>query len=267
MRVLCLNCWGGTLADALLDYIASTGADVLCLQEVIHTPSAPAQVLTYRDAFRTLPQRARLLDELSAVLPDHHVTFCPTARGPLWHGDTAYPSLWGIATFTRKSLPVIAQTSRFVHGAFGEDGFGDEPRSRTAHALRLWAGRPITIAHMHGLRAPAGKGDTPARAAQADRFIALVQNVAAPGDSLILCGDFNVRPDSETITKLRALGLTERVTADGHKTTRTAHYTKPEPYADYMFVSKDLKDAPFQVITNPEPSDHTPLILTLPSSG
>lgn len=43
--------------------------DVLCLQEVVHTPGAPRDWLEYRDGGPALPQRARMLDEVKAVLP------------------------------------------------------------------------------------------------------------------------------------------------------------------------------------------------------
>ena len=70
MRVLSLNCWGGRLGRPLVDYLAAAAADVLCLQEVIHTPGCPQEWLSYRDDGAELPQRADLFGELRTALPD-----------------------------------------------------------------------------------------------------------------------------------------------------------------------------------------------------
>ena len=48
MKVMCLNGWGGKEHAALSDYLADEQPDVLCLQEVVHTPNAPKDWLTPR---------------------------------------------------------------------------------------------------------------------------------------------------------------------------------------------------------------------------
>lgn len=176
MRIVSLNCWGGTLHAALVGWLPEAAPDLLCLQEVVRTPDAPAAWLTLRDGDHVLDQRADVMADMARVLPGHDGTFAPAARGALWHGDREVPSLWGLATFVRRDLPVIAQRQVFVHGTYGADGFGAHPRSRTAHAVRVRdhdAGRAVTVAQMHGLRDPAGKMDSPERAAQAERFAGL----------------------------------------------------------------------------------------------
>lgn len=267
MRIVCLNAWGGRRQPDLGPWLATCGADVLVLQEVVHAPGAPADWLSYRDDVAELPQRADMLADLATLLPDHVPTFCPAARGRLWHGNEPVMSYWGLATLTRRGLPVIAQAQGFVHGAFGAEGFGAHPRSRTGHAARLFrpdTGTCFTVAHMHGLRDPAaGKADTPARAGQARRFAALASSVAAPGEPLVLCGDFNVRPDSETLRLLSALAPRELVTEGGFAGTRTSFYTKPERHADYMMVNAAVPVRRFEVSHAPEVSDHCPLILDM----
>jgi hypothetical protein len=49
MRIMCLNAWGGTLYDQLLSYLRDESADILCLQEVVHTPATRKETLIYRD--------------------------------------------------------------------------------------------------------------------------------------------------------------------------------------------------------------------------
>ncbi|WP_144574428.1 endonuclease/exonuclease/phosphatase family protein [Agrobacterium sp. DE0009] len=264
MRLICLNGWGGKLHDELIPYITSSDPDILCLQEVVHTPEAKREWLNYRDHGTELPQRANFFRDVMDALPDHVAIFCPAARGDLWDGDTRYDSQWGLATFVRRSFAVVAQSQGFVHGAFSANGYGEHPRSRTGHAVRIFdfaTGQPAVIAHMHGLRDLAGKHDTPARLEQAKNLVKLVRNVAEEGDRIIVCGDFNVLPDSETFEVLSDLDLVELVTGRGFTDTRTSLYPKPNRYADYLLVNPAVTVDRFDVVREPEVSDHCPLLL------
>lgn len=266
MKIMCLNGWGGTLHDDLAPYLASAAPDVLCLQEVVHSPSSDRDELTYRDGDHVLPQRANFFRDVSAALPNHVATFCPAAQGVLWDGDRAVPSQWGLATFVRRALPVIAQAQDFVHKRYSPDGFGEHPRSRNAHGVRLYdpeGGRTVSITHMHGLRDLRGKMDTPERLAQAETLLDLSRRVSRTEDFVVVCGDFNVEPDSATLNLLRDAGLTELVTTRGFESTRTSHYGKPGKFADYMFVNRAEEVIRFDVVYEPEVSDHCPLLLEI----
>lgn len=270
MKLMCLNGWGGRLHADLVAYLRASRPDVLCLQEVVHTPHAQKDWLTYRDTGIELPQRARFFDDVCAALPDHVATFCPAAQGDLWDGQEPVASQWGLATFVHRALPVIGQAQRFVHKQFSARGYGDHPRSRNAHAVRIHdpgRDRCMTIAHMHGLRDLDGKHDTPERLAQAERLRDLVVSVAEPTDETVVCGDFNVLPGSATFDVLAGIGMRDLVTARGFTSTRTAQYRKPGTFADYMLVNAPLRDARFDVITEPEVSDHCPLVLTIEGPG
>ncbi|SLN46509.1 endonuclease/exonuclease/phosphatase family protein [Roseisalinus antarcticus] len=264
MEIMCLNGWGGTLHAALLPYLAEAAPDILCLQEVIHSPSSAQDWLTYRDGDHILLQRANLFRDVASALPEHVAVFCPAAQGELWDGDVSIPSQWGLATFVHRSLPIIGQAQGFVHKDYSAVGFGAHPRSRSAHGVRVWdheAGRAVSVTHMHGLRDLAGKMDTPERKAQAQRLLELSRQVAAPDDLTVICGDFNVEPDSETLAILAGSGMTDLVTARGFESTRTSHYGKPGRFADYMLIDREDAVARFEVIRDPEVSDHCPLSL------
>jgi hypothetical protein len=247
-------------------YISSERPDILCLQEVVHTPETNQEWLTYRDGAHVLPQRTNLFCETSLALPDHAAFFCPASQGVLWDGDVSVPSQWGLATFVHESLPVIAQAQGFVHKSFSPHGYGDHPRSRSAHAVRVYdytRDRAVSITHMHGLRDLRGKMDTPERADQARRLLALSDRGSEPGDLRVVCGDFNVEPDSETLAILREACFTELVAAFGFQGTRSSRYTKPGRFADYMLCNRVEDVAAFDVIYEREVSDHCPLVLTL----
>lgn len=264
MQIMCLNGWGGTRYEALLPYVSGTSPDVLCLQEVVHSPATDKDWLTYRDGDHVLPQRANFFRDVCRALPDHVATFCPAAQGVLWDDGVQVPSQWGLATFVHRSHPVIGQVQCFVHKAFSPVGYGDHPRSRSAHGVRIHdygADRAISITHMHGLRDLRGKMDTPERTAQAHCLRDLSDAVSCEGDLRVVCGDFNVEPNSETLRVLKAAALTELVTEGGFDGTRTSDYKKPGKFADYMLVSDTSAVAAFDVIRDPEVSDHCPLVL------
>ncbi|MBX5190215.1 endonuclease/exonuclease/phosphatase family protein [Rhizobium sp. NZLR3b] len=264
MRIISLNAWGGRLHEALIDYVAQADPDVLCLQEVLRAPGVDDRWSIYRDAGLELPQRANLFAEIRAALPGHDGFFCPTSRGELFNGDTAITAEFGLATFVRKSYSVITQGLDFVHGSFSANGWGEHPRPRNAHCIRLFSherASTVTIAHMHGLRDPAGKGDTAARQEQAAALAALIERIWPGDEGLVVCGDFNVLPDSATFTILARLGLSDLVTGNGLADTRTSYYLKQGRFADYMLVTPGVNIVKFEVVEAPEVSDHRALLL------
>lgn len=263
---MCLNGWGGKLYDKLLPYLKLNVPDILCLQEVVHTPATSKDYLTYRDGEHVLSQRANFFRDVTTCLPDHEAIFCPAAQGILWDDDTIIPSQWGIATFVKKSLPIVAQSQDFVHKAFSPYSYGEHPRSRNAHAVKVFdyeKGYPLVVAHMHGLRDLKGKMDTPERLGQANKLVSIATSISGENDPLIVCGDFNVGPDSETFTILSQAGLTDLVTKRTSVGTRTSYYKKPNKYADYMLVNEYVNISDFYVAHEPEVSDHCPLVLEI----
>ena len=266
MKIMCLNGWGGKLYDRLLPYLKAENPDILCLQEVVNTPATEKEWLTYKDGNHILPQRANFFRDVQTVLPDHLSFFCPAAQGVLWDGDVKIPSQWGLATFVRKSYPITGQVQGFVHKSYAPYDYGEHPRSRSAHAVKIFdysKNKPVVLAHMHGLRDLKGKMDTPERAAQARKLVAIVNQLADHDDLVVVCGDFNVTPNSETLKILSETGLTDLVTTRTNKGTRTSHYKKESRYADYMLINQHTPFVDFKVVFEPEVSDHCPLILTL----
>ncbi len=263
MRVLSLNAWGGGMWDELSAWLPKVGADVVCLQEVVRSDGVTGWV-TYADDDRRIPQRADLFADVAALLPGHRGRFLTSDRGPVTGpGGTRHDHDFGIATFIADGWSVIGEEARFVHGDFvvHRDRWPSGDRPRIAHAVRLVdheGGRPVTVVQAHGLRDPDGKGDTPARLAQARRLAALATRTAGAGDLVVVCGDLNLLPDSETFAVLAEAGLTDLVgTAD----TRTSRYPKPVRHASYLLVSDPGAVRDLTVVTDPEVSDHRALLL------
>jgi endonuclease/exonuclease/phosphatase family metal-dependent hydrolase len=186
-------------------------------------------------------------------------------RGQLLDEDVPVWVEFGLATLVRRTYSVIGQAMDFVHGEFSPDGWGSHPRPRNAHVLRLLnfeSSTVTTVAHIHGLRETEGKHDTPARRAQSQAFVELIGRLWRSGERLVACGDFNLLPGSAAFEALGAIGLVDLVTTRGSVDTRTSHYQKPGRYADYLLVTPNVDVIDFEVVAEPEVSDHRPLVLT-----
>jgi endonuclease/exonuclease/phosphatase family metal-dependent hydrolase len=264
VRIASVNAWGGALSDELLGWLPASGADIVCLQEVTRTPGLTGWT-RFDDGERTLPQRADLLDDVRRALPRHQAIFVAGDSGPVQDGSgRRHRQDFGLATFVADDLPVCGVDSAFVHGQFTDhDEWTVADRPRIALAVRVVdrdVGRSVWVVQVHGLRDPRGKGDTPARRAQAERLAELVRRIRGPLDVVVVCGDFNVLPDSETFGVLAGAGLTDLVgTAD----TRSSHYPKPVRHAGYLLVSDVAAVERFAILTEPEVSDHRALILDI----
>ena len=160
-------------------------------------------------------------------------------------------------------VAVIGSEATFAHGSFAHhDAWPSEDRGRVAHAVRVDDGDAgiVTVAHLHGVRMASGKGDTPQRLRQAEEVVALVGRVRGPDDLVVVAGDLNLLPDSQSFDIFGAAGLLDLVgTAD----TRTSAYTKALRHADYLLVSNLDMVSSFEVLVEPEVSDHRPLIVDL----
>ncbi len=264
MRIVSLNAWGGAMFDSLNAWLPGCGADVLCLQEVTRTPGLEGWT-TFSDAERELPQRANLFDDVRRALPRHQRQFVASDAGPVVGGDGQVRQQdFGLAIFVDERIAVIGQEASFVHGTFVDhQAWVTADRPRIAQAVRVVdrdGGRTVTVAHLHGLRDPTGKHDTPARLAQAQRLAALVSRVRQPDDLTVVCGDLNLLPDSDTFGVLAGIGLVDLV---GTGDTRTSRYTKPVRHANYLLVSNTDAVQRFDAPAEPEVSDHRPLVLDI----
>jgi endonuclease/exonuclease/phosphatase family metal-dependent hydrolase len=264
VRIASVNAWGGALSRQLFKWLPSSGAHIVCLQEVTRTPGLTGWT-RFDDGERTLPQRADLFDDVRVALPRHQAIFVASDSGPV-HDDAGgrHRQEFGLATLVGEQLPVVGVDSAFVHGQFVDHvewTVADRPRIALAvRTVDRAAGRSVWVVQVHGLRDPVGKADTPARRRQAERLAELVRRIRAPHDLMVVCGDFNLLPDSETFAVLAELGLTDLV---GAADTRTSHYRKPVRHASYLLVSDVTAVERFEILAEPEVSDHRALILDI----
>ena len=114
----------------------------------------------------------------------------------------------------------------------------------------------VSIYNFHGVP-KSGKLDTPERLNQTAHML---QIMARDQNPRVLIGDFNLRPDTESL-KAFEKGMRNLVADGGFKTTRSKFYDKIEsqPFADYAFVD-GVEVSHFEVLQD-EVSDHLPLLL------
>ena len=246
MKLVTLNTWGGAAGASIIDFFKKySDTDIFLLQEIYHH----ATDLTAWDE----TNRRELFEEIKQVLPNHVGYFAPSQSNE-----------FGLAAFAKDSLTVKEEGHVFVYrwqdameGGKG-DGAG-KTLGRNLQFLHITSeDRDITVLNFHGLWNGGGKFDSDDRLEQSKKILDFAQTL--PKD-FILAGDFNLRPDTQSLLMLeKQLGLRNLVKEYAITSTRTSHYTKPEKFADYVLVSKDIRVNDFKVLPD-EVSDHAPLYL------
>lgn len=249
MRLMSLNIWAGREFDALMNYISECRGDidVFCFQEVFHSPTNVEKV----DG----GYRGNIFSEIQRVLSNHNGSFAPAQDGWEEKGLGEREISYGLAAFFRNDLNVESIGDFFIRGHRNskKDKF-TIPRN-LQYAVVERDGINYTIAHFHGLWDGGGKGDTSERIEQSR----MVRQFADGKKKLILCGDFNLLPDTESL-KILEEGMINLIRNYGIETTRSRLYTKPDRFADYALVSPDVCVQRFEV-PYVEASDHLPLVL------
>lgn len=264
MKIISINAWGGAMYDELVGWLKAVDAEIICLQEVTRTPNRSGWA-TFADGERTLPQRLNLFDDVSAVLPGYTPYFVANDAGPVTDGEgVELRQDFGIATWVRDDVPVVGLDARFVHSRFVDHtvwDVDDRPRAALTVTVRdRVVGKSVSVIQCHGLRDPAGKGDSLIRLEQARKLAGIVERMCSTSEVVVLCGDLNLLPTSKTFALLAEHGMTDLV---GDADTRTSIYTKAIRSASYVLVSSPTAVRSFEIVAAPEVSDHRALVLEL----
>ncbi len=188
-----------------------------------------------------------IFSKIQTVLSDHQGYFYPDHENGI-----------GMATFIKKNIAIENVERIFIHrwmNAFENDDYRTIGKSLEYVKLKVGE-RSFLIANMHGLWNGAGKTDTPDRIAQSNKVKELLDGFNGPK---ILCGDFNLSPDTESI-KILEKDMKNLITEYGVQSTRSSYYPKDNKFADYILVSPDVQVKDFKVFPD-EVSDHLALYL------
>ena len=254
MKIITLNIWGGEAGRGkLLSFFdAYKDVDIFCLQEVW---SAPYPELEGVSTANKVTDQSLIMTEgmqdISKVLTDHTPYFRPH-----------YGEHFGIIMFIKNNLDVLEEGDIFVHHEKGYLPEGDQGHhARNLQYVKVWVdGKECMVLNFHGLWNGQGKGDSDARLQQSEKIVSFVKSQDT--ESFILCGDFNLSPDTQSLKMIEEISAKNLISEYGITSTRTSLYTKENKFADYVFTGKDILVKDFKVLPD-EVSDHAALYIEI----
>ena len=251
MRLITLNAWCGRALYPLMTFIKKSASetDIFCFQEVLDTDQGAVDE-RHPDEYVC----GDLFRRITATLPDFNGAFASFGDNP--HRQSQ-------AIFVRKTVPVTDIGDFLVHEPVRAHEHGSAVFSsrKLQHLTFDLGGRECVIANLHGLWNGGGKTDCPERLAQSESVRKFLDGVKGPK---VLCGDFNLLPDTESMAILEK-GMINLVKTHGVRSTRTPLYRlyddpTASKFADYALVSPDIKVERFEVLPDLA-SDHAALRL------
>lgn len=257
MKLLSLNLWGGQIYEPLIKFIKdqSHEVDIFCFQEVMDSTEN-----TFSNGAKT-----NLYSDLSKILKNFKgYLAAPILLDFDLEENVDFNLTFGQAIFVKKNLKVISSESTFVNKQKGiamrditrpTKKYLDVPRN-IQHLIVKLGDKKLLVGNLHGFWMPISKKDSPHRIKQSKIVKKIFDDFSGPS---ILCGDFNLRPDTKSMEILEEK-LRNLVVEFGYKSTRSRLHKRGEKYADYMMTSDKVNVIKFEVMDN-SVSDHLPLFL------
>jgi endonuclease/exonuclease/phosphatase family metal-dependent hydrolase len=237
MRIETLNIWGGQVTEPLLKHFREKedSVDIFCLQEVFN--GKPPVGNSFPNAVVDIYSR------IADTLPNHTGYFRRSQDQ-------------GLASFVRQDILLDGEGDIFVYRWLESmEGEDSKTHERNLQYMQfMHEGKEYTVANLHGLWNGQGKTDTEDRIAQSQKTKAFLDQQSG---AKILVGDFNLRPDTQSLAILEE-GMVNLVKEYAITSTRSSLYPKAEKFADYILVSPDVSVKDFRVL-NDEVSDHLAL--------
>lgn len=239
MKLITFNIWGGRIKESLFDFIKNhKEIDIFCFQEIYHEAKDKMSGDKYEADLN-------LYADLRELLPNHQSFFRPSIG-----------TVYGIGIFIKNNIKVLDEGDMLIYHAPNYSGSGGD-HSRNMQWMKIEAnGGVYMILNVHGLWNGQGKGDSESRIAQSETIRKFMDTADVP---MILCGDFNLKPDTKSVEILEK-GMNNLIKTFNIQSTRTSYYDKPGKFADYIFVSPNITVKDFQVLPD-QASDHAPLFL------
>lgn len=243
MKLITLNIWGGKVFEPLMNFFKkhAEDTDIFCLQEVFNNPphiKSQGQIKSAKeDIYKDIEKMLINFDGYMAPTQDGEESLC---------------------MFVKKNVGVHEIADQFVY-RWRNAMEGNDTSTygiKVQYAKFSKDKKDYLACNLHGHWTPNFKGDNPARLEQSQNIKKLLDNFAG---AKILCGDFNVAPDTKSMaileTSMRNLVKEYKVTS-----TRSHLYTGEVKFSDYIMVSPEIQVKKFEVFQDVV-SDHLPLLL------
>lgn len=244
LKIISLNVWCGIVKE-ILDFIKNNkDADVFCFQEVYDGGQEFEKDFFKESKYKNF----NLLEDIKTILPNFNFYFRP-------HLEDHY----GLAIFIKKDISILKEGESFVFmekGYLLEDNIAVHAKNIQFVSFEINE-KKINVCNFHGLWTGTGKNDTEDRINQSKNIANFLKTLEG---EIVLCGDFNLNPDTESVKTIEDFGLRNLIRENNIKSTRTSLYARREivPFADYTFVSKGLAIKSFEIMPD-EVSDHSPM--------
>lgn len=250
-EVLSLNTGGGKRTKELIDFLQTTSqVSFICLQETFNNWKGSLRPVLFG-------ANKHIHSEIASVLSNTHNSFFDLAGN-----DDGQ----GLTMMIKKEIEVIDHGAEFIHGNSNSmTGTTDDEKSESVGRILQWAivnmnGFKVTVAHLHGCWSREGKGDTEARLTQAKNIITILSQKQFKISEVVLCGDFNLRLDTESLGLIEAFIGTNLVRVNKIMDTRIKEgEVNPDRVVDHFIISKGLKAENFSVL-EVAVSDHRVLL-------
>lgn len=263
MKLISLNTYGGYFFEPLLAFIKehSKDTDIFCFQELLNNP----ENIHYNEGFRV-----NLFSEISKALPEFKGIFSPVQLGVSPNGDTNDHTSFGLGIFIKTKFKIQNTGDFFIVGDQSSyiKGKADTLPFKMQHAQFLVEKTLLTICNVHGTAWPVDKLDSQERLEQSKKILNFVKSQTG---EKIITGDFNLFPQTQSITMFEQNGFGNLVKEFKISTTRGSLIRKLHPeyyapgrifqeFADYTLVSPGIKVKNYTVPDLPI-SDHLPLLM------
>lgn len=231
--------WQGRLERVLLRHLEETDFDFACMQEAVDYGGESLGLITpYQKIGKNMGLKEQFFSKLmSTKLGEKELAF----------GNVIY-----------SRIPFTQASTVFTRGEYKNDfNFDEDDYNIRAfqHVQVEVNGKKLNLINHHGHHIDSHKLGDDETERQVKQIIDYIKHLEG---SVILCGDFNLSPDSQSIQLIDEV-LVNLSVKHGLKTTRSKLTYKKE-VCDYIFVSHDIKVNSFKM-DETIISDHNALIL------
>lgn len=240
MKLLQLNMWGGRLEPQILRLVKAENPDILCLQEAIGIKGGNSAMFVSTE-------------EIQAAIGAKYVFMSPVFTLNYMSRKANFGNCI-ISKYPIKTTETVFTGQNYIEN-FESLNHSLNIRNFQHVALEMPDKSKLNILNHHGHHVNQHKnGD-----AETMRQCAIIANkIKQLNGKVILAGDFNLAPHSESLEQINRL-LTNLSIKAKLETTRTQLTHKTE-VCDYIFVSDDIEVKSFKALDDIV-SDHKALVM------
>lgn len=239
MKLIQLNTWGGRLENQINGFFEEEKADIVCLQEVMSVGAGSVGLFTS-------------LEHIQQTNHYKHAFISPVFSFNLMHRTAHFGNAIVTSYDLADKTTIFTNLEHKDNFDFNEDDYNVR---NLQHAVLSIGGNKLNILNHHGHHVPTHKNGNPETFRQMKQLAAYIETLTGP---IILCGDFNLEPNSDSLNlindRLENLPVKYKLS-----TTRT-NLTNKKEVCDYIFVNNQVKIKEF-FASDKIVSDHQALIL------